>query len=144
MPPEHVTAFIALHERKAVAFHLVLKFKDLWISEHSGNVNGAVNGTNQLLYWETIRQAQLEGAKKFSFGRTSAANEGLLAYKRRWAPLEEDIFEFVYPASEKARLPEDTPPREQSLAYRMMRSFLSHAPMPLYRLVGNYCYRHLG
>ena len=77
--PSHLKVFIASLAGKPVAFHLILTFKDLWISEYSGNTEAAPVGTNQLLYWETIKQAHAAGARTFSFGRTSNTNEGLLA-----------------------------------------------------------------
>jgi hypothetical protein len=128
-----------------VAFHLILRFSDLWISEYSGNTDEAQNGVNQLLYWETIKAAHAAGAKTFSFGRTSATNEGLLSYKRRWAPVEEDLAEFsLYPNTGSAAKEGAKTSRENSLAYRLTQLVLSKAPDPISRAIGNYCYRHLG
>jgi len=143
--PSHLKVFIASLAGNPVAFHLVLTFKDLWISEYSGNTEAAPVGTNQLLYWETIKQAHAAGARTFSFGRTSNTNEGLLAYKRRWATVEGDVFDFTLSADGKSEAQtESSQPRELSPSYRFVRMLLSKAPMPLYRVLGNYCYRHLG
>jgi lipid II:glycine glycyltransferase (peptidoglycan interpeptide bridge formation enzyme) len=140
--PKHLKVFVAMQHDKAVAFHLVLKFKELWISEYSGDSKQAISGVNQLLYWETIRRAKAEGATCFSFGRTSATNEGLLAYKRRWNAVEEDLAEFSLAANQAAEEPRRS--REHSAAYRAVRLVLAKAPKPLYRMIGDYCYRHLG
>lgn len=143
--PGHLKVFIASQAGKPVAFHLILTFKDLWISEYSGNNEDAVAGANQLIYWETIRLAHAAGAKTFSFGRTSATNEGLRSYKKRWATVEGDLFDFTL--ASKAKLEAQAAPanpREHSSGYRLMRMLLSKAPMPVYRMIGNYCYRHLG
>jgi len=143
--PGHLKVFIASHAGKPVAFHLILAFKDLWISEYSGNAEAAPVGTNQLLYWETIKQAHAAGAKTFSFGRTSNTNEGLLAYKRRWATVERDVFDFTLTANgEPQAQTESSQPRELSPSYQFVRMLLSKAPLPIYRMIGNYCYRHLG
>jgi hypothetical protein len=143
--PQHLKVFLAYQAGKPVAFHLILRFKHLWISEYSGNTDEAQNGVNQLLYWHTIKRAHADGAKTFSFGRTSSTNEGLLSYKRRWAPIEEDLAEFnLYPEAGTEARQGKKPPRESSIPYRLARVFLSKAPAPLARVIGNYCYRHLG
>jgi len=140
--PKHLKVLIAKHNDKPVAFHLVLTFKELWISEYSGDTGQAISGVNQLLYWETIKKARAHGATCFSFGRTSASNEGLLNYKRRWSPVEEDLVDFSLTAAEKESSTGKA--REKSIAYRLVRTVLSTAPKPIYRMIGDYCYRHLG
>jgi hypothetical protein len=140
--PHHLRVFLAYQGQEAVACHLILRFKDLWISEYSGNTDNALNGVNQLLYWETIKRAHADGAKTFSFGRTSITNEGLLSYKRRWDPVEEDLGDFRL--GDPGTTQRKDEPRENSLAYRFARTFLSTAPRGLSSRVGNYLYRHLG
>jgi hypothetical protein len=146
LQPKRLKVFLAYQDGKPVAFHLILRFRDLWISEYSGNTNEARNGVNQFLYWETIKRAHADGMKTFSFGRTSSTtNEGLLSYKRRWAPVEQDLVEFnLYPHAGSTAKDGITKPRESSLAYRLVRLVLSIAPAPLSRVIGSYCYRHLG
>jgi CelD/BcsL family acetyltransferase involved in cellulose biosynthesis len=148
--PEYLKVFIASESGKPVACHLVLTFKDLWISEYSGDTAEARAGTNQLLYWDTIRRAHAAGAKIFSFGRTSASNEGLLAYKKRWCTVEEDIvalsLERGRKSSEDQSEDKKNPglARESSLTYRAARFIVAKAPMRISHLIGNFCYRHLG
>ncbi len=144
--PEYLKVFIASESGKPVACHLVLTFKDLWISEYSGDTAEARAGTNQLLYWDTIRRAHAAGAKIFSFGRTAASNEGLLAYKRRWCTLEEDIVALSFEPGRKSSEDKKNPglARESSLTYRAARYIVAKAPMRISHLIGNFCYRHLG
>ena len=143
--PKHLKVFVGMQQGKPVAFHLILKFKDLWISEYSGDSSQAMSGVNQLVYWETMKRAKQQGATCFSFGRTSATNEGLLAYKRRWSPVEEDLAEFSLAAPGQDKEAESKPrAREDSAAYKLVRLVLAKAPKPVYRMIGDYCYRHLG
>ena len=59
--------------------------------------------------------------------------------------MEADVFDFTLSADGKSEAQtESSQPRELSPSYRFVRMLLSKAPMPLYRMVGNYCYRHLG
>lgn len=142
--PEHMKMLIAYQGSAPVGCHVLLVSDDLWISEYSGNVEGALHGVNQLLYWEAIRRAQLAGAKHFSFGRTAASNTGLLEYKRRWGTLEEDLVEFVSPSPAESTADATSKSREQTLAYRGLKRLLSKAPMPVCNAIGAFCYRHLG
>ncbi len=142
LAPRHMKLLFAVHDGKPVACHLILVFKDTWISEHSGSVDAADSGVNQLLYWETIKRAVEDGASIFSFGRTSVTNEGLLSYKRRWNAVEEDLVDFsLQPDGCNA---DSLTAREHSAAYKLVRSMLARAPRPLYKAIGAYCYRHLG
>jgi CelD/BcsL family acetyltransferase involved in cellulose biosynthesis len=143
LAPGRMKLLFALNRGKPVACHLVLRFKDAWISEHSGSTDEANSGVNQLLYWETIKRAMRDGAKIFSFGRTSATNDGLLSYKRRWNPIEEDLVDFTLSA-EGRKAADTLTAREHSASYRIARSILGRAPRPLYHAIGAYCYRHLG
>ena len=137
--------FFAFHNGYPVGCHLILSVGNVWISEYSGNVDDATSGVNQLLYWETIKRAQDAGATIFSFGRTSASNEGLLSYKRRWATVEEDLIDFALPLKSAAfsSAPKMQDPKE-SWTYRSIRSLIGKAPTPVYHLIGAFCYRHLG
>jgi CelD/BcsL family acetyltransferase involved in cellulose biosynthesis len=143
LAPGQLKLLVALQQGKPVACHLILRFKGTWISEHSGSNDEANSGVNQLLYWETIKRAIEDGAKIFSFGRTSATNEGLLSYKRRWSPIEEDLFDFTL-SGERQNVADSLKAREHSASYRMVRFILARAPRPLYRAIGAYCYRHVG
>ena len=143
--PERLKIFVALQKGKPVACHLVLMYKDLWTSEYSASTSDALHGVNQLLYWETIRRAIDGGAKFFSFGRTSVTNAGLLAYKRRWNTSEEDLTEYVLlrgGVTNRAAggIAEVIGPRAKGL-FRML---LRKSPLTLNRIIGGYCYRHMG
>jgi len=146
--PRNMKLFIARHQGRPVGCHVVLISTDLWISEFSGNTDDASSGVNQLLYWDTIQRACNSGARAFSFGRTATSNTGLLEYKRRWAPIEEDLTYFGETAgingSSGASGPAPASSREASLSYRLAKSILSRSPLPVCKVIGRFCYRHLG
>lgn len=139
--PRHLKMFLALSNGKPIGCHIVLISGNVWISEYSGNTDDAVHGANQLLYWETILRAKHAGAKVFSFGRTASSNDGLLAYKRRWATVEEDVVSFVFPPPIESAHGGD---RERSIPYRVLKLIVANAPMPACEMLGRFCYRHLG
>jgi hypothetical protein len=143
--PEHLKVFIARHGGKPVACHLVLTYKDLWTSEYSASTRDALHGVNQLLYWETLRRAIAGGAKAFSFGRTSVTNLGLLSYKRRWHTSEEDLTEYVLlRAGAAGRAPGGLAESMGPRAKELFKVLLRNSPVTLNRIIGSYCYRHMG
>jgi len=143
---EHLKIFLAYQGASPVACHIVLIFKDQWSSEYSGSATGALSGVNQLLYWETIRRACAEGAREFSFGRTSVNNPRLLSYKRRWGTIEEKLTNYTWhPGKGRGTpVPERAVPLETSLLYRLCKQAVGRAPLPVCKMIGNFCYRHLG
>jgi hypothetical protein len=145
---EHLKIFLAYQNAKPVACHIVLIFKDKWISEYSGSADGVISGVNQLLYLETIRQACAQGAQKFSFGRSSIHNEGLLSYKRRWDTIEEKLTDFTLlrgPGSNTGvQVSSDVSPSEESRLYTLCKRAIAKAPLPACKVIGDFCYRHLG
>jgi hypothetical protein len=145
---DHLKIFLAFQNARPIACHVVLIFKDSWISEYSANANGAMSGVNQLLYLETIRRACAEGAREFSFGRTSMHNEGLLSYKRRWGTIEEKLTDYTlrrdHGNGNVAQVSDGDSALENSRLYTLCRQVIARAPMPLCKMVGDFCYRHLG
>ena len=123
----------------------VLRFKDLWTSEYSGNTDFALTGVNQLLCRETIRRAHASGAKRFSFGRTPIGRDSLLKYKRRWATVEEDLIHFNE-ASPAAPTSLKAVQRQHDISLRspMVKWIIRNVPTSIYHWIGNLSYRHLG
>jgi len=143
---ENLKIFLAYQNEKPIACHIVLIFKDQWISEYSANADGAISGVNQLLYLETIRQACAQGARKFSYGRTSINSDGLLAYKRRWGTIEEKLTDYVLPRDlgNGTQAANADPPPEDSRLYTLCKQMIAKAPLPVCKMIGDFCYRHLG
>jgi hypothetical protein len=69
------------------------------------------------------------------------SNAGLLEYKRRWSPIEEDVTYFGDMAG-TGTAPVSN--REATLHYRVIKSILSRSPLPVCKVIGQFCYRHLG
>lgn len=144
--PEFLRIFLAYQNGAPIACHIVLTFKDRWISEYSGNADGALSGTNQLLYLETIRHACEAGAGHFSYGRTSINNTGLLSYKRRWGTVEDKLTDYTLRRPNQNGIPaaEQASPAEDSPIYTLCKQMISKAPLPVCKVIGDFCYRHLG
>ena len=145
MSPQHLSLFLAMHKAKPVGCFILMSMGQFWTAEYAGFIADAPAGVNQLLYWETFKSAQDQGGKIYSFGRTAAANKGLLTYKRRWAPLEEDLVDFTLCArGDKTENVQKAHHSDSSLVYRVVRTLLGNVPMSFYRMIGDFWYRHLG
>jgi len=143
LAPDHAVLYLAVHAGQPVGGVLVFKFKDQWTAEYSGRADNAPPGTDQLMHWYAIQRAMSSGAGYFSFGRTALNNKSLLEYKRRWAPVEEELTDFVWcPGSAPAQSnpSSTTVPGSLYAAVRLLR----YAPARVQKSFGDFCYRHLG
>ena len=120
---------------------MALNWKDTFALEYVGyDERYRKFGVVQFLYWEAIKLAMEQGRRVFSFGRTYRANKGLMESKRHWGTTEEEINTFFY-SQTKHKNVED---RETFLYYRIVKHLLRILPDSGRRLVGQFCYRHMG
>jgi hypothetical protein len=143
--PNHITLYLAIHAGEPVGVMLVLKFRDLWTAEYLTTDDKAIRGTSSLLYWDAIQRAKSSGAASFSFGRTSLDNPGLLNFKRRWAPIEEELTDFTsHQDSTSAQGHESSKAGVLALYSTPLRLFMRYSPAAVQKLIGDFCYHHLG
>lgn len=120
---------------------LAFRFRDVFMLEFLGDIDAYRRaGITQFVYWEAIRLAHRENCSLFSFGRTSPRNVGLMAYKSRWNTQVEDLPVLYHPQD----LMGDSDDQEESAAFRMVRTMCRSLPLPAYRLMGYFLYRHMG
>jgi CelD/BcsL family acetyltransferase involved in cellulose biosynthesis len=140
-PSKHISLVLVRHGSRTVGAVLALKFRDVYAIEFSGDLDEFRHvGINQFLYWQALRNACEEGYKVFSFGRTSPKNTGLMEYKARWGAQVEDLPALFYPGS----LASGHGDRDETVSFRLIRAFCRSMPMPAYRLIGGFLYRHWG
>ncbi len=144
--PSKRRLFIGWNNSAPVGCLLTLNHGDMWAVEYSGDVRAAQNsGINQLLYWEAIRLAHSEGAGRFSLGRTSVSNQGLIIYKRRWGTEEEPICHSRFFAKGELSSRSRSHSISESVFLRnIVRLMVRLTPLPLYHRLGRYFYRHWG
>lgn len=145
--PRYGSIYLSRRNGKTMGAMLAIKYKGLWMSEYSGHQESAPAGSDQLLYWHVIQQAQQSGATVFSFGRTSLDNEGLVLYKRRWGTTEEMLADYFFDpraARQPAPAAEAAAPRPLPHAVYSAARLMQYLPVNLQRTFGNFCYRHLG
>ena len=132
---------LAQNRGKTVGAALLLRFNSICAVEFLGDIpEWRRMGVIQFVYWEAIKHALHHGDEVFSFGRTSSRNKGLLTFKKRWGTREEEITSFALPSCEYG----DHRPVELSWQYQLVSAVCRHVPLPLNRLIGEACYRHMG
>ncbi len=93
---------------------------------------------NHLLVWNAIKNALEEGCYVFDFGRTAPDDTGLMRFKQSWGA---DVVDLI--AASDSDIEKKTLDRG-SLKWKMIRFAVGRSPLPLYRILNNFCYRHLG
>ena len=125
-----------------VAGLMLLTFKDRVTAEHLGS-DAAFKSISPVhgLFWHGIRWAHGQGFRIFDFGRTAPTNTSLLDFKSRWGTSCRELSTFLWPAEVAGKRASP----EASWKYRLAQT-LSSRGMPVFvgRIVGNFCYRHLG
>ena len=86
---------------------------------------------NNLLVWYLIKYSYDTGCEVFDFGSTFIKNEGLLHFKEQWGTETVPLYYSIL--SEKA-----APPLLDRSGFKveLVRKFLKHCPMPLFKAVG--------
>lgn len=138
--PKNLSILLAYRGTHAVSGMLVLKYKNYCHMDYVGEFARENSGANQLLYWEAIKLASNEGYDFFSLGRTSPDNKGLIEHKRHWGTVEEDLPILTFDSNGTAV----QVPAQSGLSYRLARRLSGCLPMPLYHLMGKFCYSHWG
>jgi len=99
--------------------------------------DGVPHGTMQLLYWRAMEIARNEGCAEFSLGRTDPHNDGLVAYKRHWGCVEEELCTFRDKSN--SRVGSGT---HMAVGTRIAKMCFRSMPGPLHNLAGAILYRH--
>ncbi|MBW2610583.1 MAG: GNAT family N-acetyltransferase, partial [Deltaproteobacteria bacterium] len=136
-----VTFMITEYKKQAVASIMFFKFKNRVSAEYLGwdrSFNSIRPGT--YIYWEAIKLAHSEGYKIFDFGRTSTNNIDLMEFKRRWGTKIVELPQYYYPANMRKKDND----REESIRYKVINIISKKAPDGIFKLLGAFCYRHLG
>jgi hypothetical protein len=137
----HLTLLIALYGNTPVAAVILFKFgRTVCLEFAADDVRYRQFKPNHFLYWESIKSAYAEGFNIFSLGRTAPVNSGLMNFKQRWGTRVDDLMECYYPQSASDR----SKARKDSWQYAVVRHVSTAAPDFLFKIIGNFCYRHMG
>lgn len=139
-PARQVEIQLALHEGRAIAGILLLRFRNRVSAEFMVSDETYRNlSPNHLLFWEAIRQAHREGYGIFDFGRTAEGNTSLMDFKKRWGTTVTNLPVYYFPKSRAAQNKTD-----KSRAYQALNALCRRVPDRFLIKMGDFCYQHLG
>lgn len=137
----HVRLLLAHHEGRTIAASIFIGFADQLSYVYNASEPTALSlGPNDLLLWEAIHWACQSGYRRFSFGKTSLDNRGLVTFKRGWGAEALPLHYYYYPEVDGLT---STAYRERSWKYRMITAIWRALPGPLTDRIGGVLYRHL-
>ena len=120
---------------------LSIKSRGTYALEYiAGTGSDRGKGVMYLLYREALKEACTSGFKLLSFGRTYRGNSGLLKFKEHWGTESEDLCTFFYPETTH----KDAEDRDASWQYSLSRFLVRNMPAAASRILGDFCYRHMG
>jgi hypothetical protein len=154
LPPQPVKFFSKVHEHiiaKGNGITALASYRDQIIAAavyfHFGNDALYKYGAsrrelqhlraNNYLMWEAIKHYCINGFSRFSFGRTSTGNLGLLQFKRGWGATERPMNYYRYNFKKSAFI-EGRPDAPG------LHKIFAIMPTPVLKLVGTLLYRHFG
>ncbi|MBW1929150.1 MAG: GNAT family N-acetyltransferase [Deltaproteobacteria bacterium] len=136
-----VSLLLAQKDDRILAALILFKFKNRVSVEYAASDESFVKiSPNHFLFWEAIKIAYQDGFQIFDFGRTSPTNESLMDFKRRWGTQVIDLPQFIYPKAAAGEIEAS----EESWKFRLITRICDRAPDSFQRIIGNFCYRHLG
>ena len=139
--PHHLMVLIATLDGRPVGAALILKYNRTFLLDYLADEAGLrPDGIAQFIYWKAINIAHETGFEVFSFGRTAIWNSGLMNFKNCWGTTVEDLPVLLYPS----RLAERQERNRSTVSYRLVSVLAKAMPQPLYRLLGEFCYKHMG
>ena len=129
---------IATHDQVPIAgaVFLHLGSKAIYKFGASNEQFQHLRGSN-LVIWESIKWLAANGFTELNFGKTSLCNEGLRRFKLGWGA-EEYRLPYAKYDFKKERFVEDRDP-----AHAWYNRVFQQLPLPLLRLIGRFCYKHL-
>jgi len=140
-PADQVTLLLAESDKNTIAALMLFKFKDrVSALLLASDVRYRELHPDHFLFWEAIKLAYNEGYKYFDFGRTSVSEKTLMDFKGRWGTETIELPQYFYPKETSMT----TAVIQKSTSYGIARKVLKLVPLPVLKLVGNFCYRHLG
>jgi CelD/BcsL family acetyltransferase involved in cellulose biosynthesis len=93
-------------------------------------------GGTQLLFWNAIQQAKVEGLGELDMGRSEIGNTGLVTFKEHWGAERSAVNYWRYPLQAATSNPEHL--------IRYAKKLISIAPDQALVMLCNLLYRHVG
>ncbi len=138
-PHGHVDLLLAERNGHDVGAVLLLKYKNRVSIEYAAYDQDAVRHSPvHLLFWNAICDAHEQGYEILDFGQTSVDNSSLATFKKRWGAQETPITTAYFHDDGVRTIP------ECCHYFNKAEPLCQKLPDWMYRLIGRFCYRHMG
>ena len=139
-PMNMLEILIAKYKDQPVSSLLFLKYKQRAHAEFMGTNDKFLDfSPNIFLFWSAIQKVKAEGYRFFDFGGSAINNLNLIAFKRRWGTVEEDISHYYFPSIKGL-----SSKMEESAKYKLLTKLSPKLPNRIFKWTGQVLYRHLG
>ena len=129
--------FVAEANGQPVAAQVCLAWNGTMVGKFSASdANAWSLRPNDMIIWHSIKTAFELDCSQLDMGRTDAENQGLRAFKRSWAAVEEPL---VY--GTLGVVPEPAPAND-GMAGQLLASVIRHSPLVVCRAAGEVLYRY--
>ncbi len=134
---------VAFQGERPVAAVLTIRHKDTLVYKYGGSDSRRNNlGGMHFLLWRAIQEGKAAGLHFFDFGRTEAAQHGLITFKKRWGATQSSLTYFRYGLSDNvSHLFEASGASWKS---KVAKYLLAHMQPRVLSLAGRILYRHVG
>jgi hypothetical protein len=121
-----------------IASVLTLAFKDVVVYKYGCSDERFHNlGGMQLLFWNSIRDGKMTGAREFDLGRSDSDNSGLVTFKDRWGAARSQLTYWRYPARSAS-------PGASDWRMQVAKKIFARMPDRLLTAAGRMLYQHIG
>ena len=138
-PKGFLSLLLADFNGKTVAGIIVIKWKKTaYYQNGASDRNYLYLRPNHLLLWKAIEDSCRQGFEYFDFGRSSARDEGLIMFKKRWATTQTELPYFYYPKVKGA-----TSGVRDRLKYKIVTATCRKLPTFFLQKLGELAYKYL-
>lgn len=134
---------VAFQGKRPVAAMVTIRHRDTMVYKYGGSDPRFNNlGSMHLLLWRSIQEAKAAGLHCFDFGRTEAAQDGLITFKKRWGTTQSSLIYSRYGLSDSVGHMFEA--SAASWKSRVAKYLLAHMQPGVLSLAGRALYRHVG
>jgi lipid II:glycine glycyltransferase (peptidoglycan interpeptide bridge formation enzyme) len=134
---------VAFQGERPVAAVLTIRHKNTLVYKYGGSDSRFNNlGGMHFLLWRAIQEGKAAGLHFFDFGRTEAAQHGLITFKKRWGTTQSSLTYFRYGLSDDISHMFEA--SGASWKSRVAKYLLAHMQPRVLSFAGRVLYRHVG
>ncbi len=127
-------------KQRIIAGSIFLTFNKVVIYAFNGsNRNDFELRPNDLIHWTVILDSQKKGFEIYNWGEVTKGQEGLAAYKEKWASRKVSMYHYYYPALET----KDNEEIDSGLKEGLVKKLWDILPLKVTSIIGAQIFKYL-